>query len=165
MFILFFFSAFFLTTENEFVLIAVADLAGNSLERFVDFVDGNLRVNVTINNVDAHANNAASGVTTSGTSGNFDDFALRAKLASRGAALSVNLPLPFLRLAGVLGMVIDGESMSGFLCFWWVEYEMRDTLRVYQIFNCTSLTDSHIPACVINSDFSIEFQEQPACNK
>ena len=70
MFILSFFLAFFLTTENEFVLIAVADLAANSLEIFVFFVDGNLRFDVTINNVNAHAHNAASGVTTSGTSGN-----------------------------------------------------------------------------------------------
>ena len=74
----------FLTTENEFVVIAVIDSAANSLERFVDFVDSDLRVDVTIDDVDAHAHDAASGVTTSGTSGNFDDFALRAKLASRG---------------------------------------------------------------------------------
>ncbi len=100
------YSPFFLTTENEFVLIAVVDLAENSLERFVDFVDGNLRGDVTINNVDAHAHDAASGVTTSGTSGNLDDFALRAKLASQGAPSSVNLPFVFLRLARVLGMVI-----------------------------------------------------------
>ena len=104
--------AFFLTTENEFVLIAVADLAANSLERFVDFVDGNLRADVTINNVNAHAHDVASGITISGTSGNFYDFALHAKLTSREAPSSVNLPFPFLHLAGVLGMVVDGELMN-----------------------------------------------------
>ena len=62
------YSAFFLITENAFVLIAVIDLGTNSLERFVDFVDSNLRLDVTINNVDARANDAASDVTTSGTS-------------------------------------------------------------------------------------------------
>ncbi len=97
--------AFFLKTENEFVLIAVADSAANSLERFVDFVDSDLRVDITIDNVDAHAHDAASGVTTSVTSGNFKDFALRAKLTSQEAPSSVNLQFPFLRLAGVLGMV------------------------------------------------------------
>ena len=83
-------------------MIAVVDSAANSLERFVYFFDRDLRVDVTIDDVDAHAHDAASGVTTSGTSGNFYDFALRAKLA----------PLPFLRLSRVLGMVIDGELMS-----------------------------------------------------
>ena len=87
-------------------MIAVVDLAANSLEKFVDFVDSNLRLNVTIDDVDAHAHDAASGVTSSGTSGNLDNFALRAKLASQGAPSSVNLPFLFLRLAGVLGMVI-----------------------------------------------------------
>ena len=81
---------FFLTTENELVFIAVADLKANSLERFVDFVDGNLRVDITINDADAHAHDAASGVTTSVTSGNFKDFALRAKLTSQEAPSSVN---------------------------------------------------------------------------
>jgi hypothetical protein len=95
-----------LTTENEFVVIAVVDLAANLLERFVDLVDSNLRLNLSIDNVNAHAHNAASGVTTSGTSGNLDNFALCAKLASQGAPSSVNLPFVFLRLAGVLGMVI-----------------------------------------------------------
>ena len=82
MFILSFFSAFFLRTENEIVLIAVVELVANSLERFVDFIDGDLRVDVIIDNVDTHAHDVASGVTTSGTSGNFNNFALRAKLTS-----------------------------------------------------------------------------------
>ncbi len=61
MFILSFFSAFFLRTENEFVLIAVVELVANSLERFVDFVDSNLRLDITINDVDARAHDAALG--------------------------------------------------------------------------------------------------------
>jgi hypothetical protein len=96
-----------LTTENEFVVIAVVDLAANSPERFVDFVDSDLRLDVTINDVDARAHDAASGVTTSGTSGNLDDFALRAKLAAQGAPSLVKLTCVFLCLARVLGMVIE----------------------------------------------------------
>ena len=89
------YSAFILTTENEFVVIAVVDLAANLLERFVDFVDSNLRVDVTINDANAHAHDAASGVTTNDTSGHFEDFALRAKLTSREAPSSVILPFQF----------------------------------------------------------------------
>ena len=73
-----------MTTENEFVVIAVVNLVVNSLEIFVDFVDRNLRLDVTIDDVNAHAHNAASGVTTSGSSGNLDNFALRTKLLHEG---------------------------------------------------------------------------------
>ena len=132
MFIFSLFLVFFLTTENEFVLIAVADSAANSLEIFVDFVDGNLRVGITIDDVNTHAHDAASGVTTSGTSGNFYNFTLRAKLTSREAPSSVNLPFPFLRLARVLGMVFNGELMNQYdriFVFWWVVSEMRDKME------------------------------------
>jgi hypothetical protein len=47
----------------------------------------------------------ASGITTSGTSVDFANFALRAKQTLRDSALSVNLPVSFLRFAGVLGMI------------------------------------------------------------
>ena len=95
-----------MTTENEFVVIAVVDLAANSLEKFVDFVDSKLRLDVTINNVDARAHDAALGVTARSTFVNLDNFALHAKLASRGAPSSANSPYPFQRLDRVSGMVI-----------------------------------------------------------
>ncbi len=61
-------------------MITADDLAANALERFDDGVDDDNGVDVTFDDaVDAQAYNAASGVTTSGTSVNFANFALRAK--------------------------------------------------------------------------------------
>jgi hypothetical protein len=54
---------------------------------------------------DARAYDAVSGITTSGTSDDFANFALRAKQTLRDSASSVNLPVSFLRFAGVLGMI------------------------------------------------------------
>jgi hypothetical protein len=87
-------------------MITADDLAANALERFDDGVDNNNGVDVTFNNaVDARAYDAASGVTTSGTSIDFANFALRAKQTLQDSASSVNLPVYFLRFSGVLGMI------------------------------------------------------------
>jgi hypothetical protein len=87
-------------------MITANDLAANALERFDDGVDYNNGVNVTFNNaVDTRAYNAASGVTTSGPSVDFANFALRAKRTLQDSASSVNLPVSFLRFVGVLGMI------------------------------------------------------------
>ncbi len=78
----------------------------NALERFDDGVDDNNGVDVTFDDaVDARAYNAASGITTSGTSVVFANFALRAKQSLQDYASSVNLPVSFLRFAGVLSMI------------------------------------------------------------
>ena len=77
-------------------MITADDLAANALERFDDDVDDDNGVNVTFDNaVDAQAYNAASGITTSGTSVNFANFALRAKQTLQDSALSLNLPFLF----------------------------------------------------------------------
>ncbi len=55
--------------------------------------------------MDAQAYNAASGVTTSGTSVDLANFALCAKQTLQDSASSVNLPVSFLHFAGVLGMI------------------------------------------------------------
>jgi hypothetical protein len=55
--------------------------------------------------LDAQAYNAASGVTTSGTSVDLANFALCAKQTLQDSASSVNLPVSFLHFAGVLGMI------------------------------------------------------------
>jgi hypothetical protein len=61
-------------------MITANDLAANELERFDDGVDSNNGVDVTFDDaVNAQAYNAASGVTTSGTSIKFANFALCAK--------------------------------------------------------------------------------------
>ena len=87
-------------------MITANDLAPNAFERFDDDVDDNNGVDVTFDNaVDARACNAASGVTTSGTSVDFANFALCAKQTLQDSASSVNLPVSFLRFAGVLGMI------------------------------------------------------------
>ncbi len=51
------------------------------------------------------AYDGASGVTTSCTSVDFANFALRAKQTLQDSASSVNLPVSSLRFAGVLGMI------------------------------------------------------------
>ncbi len=87
-------------------MITANDLAANALERFDDGVDDNNGVDITFDDaVDARAYNAASGVTTSGTSINFANFELSAKQTLQDSASSVNLPVSFLRFAGVLGMI------------------------------------------------------------
>ncbi len=58
-------------------MITADDLAANALERFDNGVDNDNGVDITFNNVvDAQAYNAASGMTTSGTSVGFANFAL-----------------------------------------------------------------------------------------
>ncbi len=87
-------------------MITANDLATNALERFDDGVDNNNGVEVTFDNaVDARAYDAASGITTSGTSVDFANFMLRAKQTLQDSASSAYLPVSFLRLAGVLGMI------------------------------------------------------------
>ncbi len=77
-------------------MITADDSAANALERFDDGVDEDNGVNVTFDNaVDAQAYDAASGITTSGTSVNFANFALPAKQTLRDSASSVNLPITF----------------------------------------------------------------------
>ena len=93
-------------------MITANNLGAYALERFDDGVDDNNGVDVTFDDaVDAQAYDAASGVTTSGTSINFANFALRAKQTLRDSTSSVNLPITFLRFAGVLG-VIAVESIN-----------------------------------------------------
>jgi hypothetical protein len=87
-------------------MITANDSVANALERFDDGADDNNGVDITFDDaVDARAYNAASGVTTSGTSINVANFALRAKQTLRESASSVNLPVSFLLFAGVLGMI------------------------------------------------------------
>ena len=87
-------------------MITANNLGAYALERFDDGVDDNNGVDITFNDaVDTQAYNAASGVTTSGTSVNFANFMLCAKQTLRDSASSINLPITFLRFAGVLGMI------------------------------------------------------------
>ncbi len=87
-------------------MITADDSAANALERFDNAVDDDNGVDITFNDaVDAQAYNAAFGITTSGTSIGFANFALRAKQTLRDSATLVNLPVSFLRFAGVLGMI------------------------------------------------------------
>ncbi len=87
-------------------MITADNLAANVLERFDDGLDDNNGVNVTFNNaVDARTYDAASGITTSGTSVDFANFALRTKQTLQDSTSSINLPVSFLRFAGVLGMI------------------------------------------------------------
>ncbi len=104
-------------------MITANDLAANALERFDNGVDDDNGVDVTFDNaVNAQAYDAASGVTTSGTSVNFANFALCAKPTLQDYASSVNLPITFLRFAGVLGMIAvesinrDDEIILIFCC-------------------------------------------------
>ena len=61
-------------------MITADNSAANALERFDDGVDDGNGVNVTFDDaVDAQAYDVASGITTSGTSVGFANFALRAK--------------------------------------------------------------------------------------
>ncbi len=86
-------------------MITADDLAANALERFDDGVDDNNGVDITFDDaVNAQVYDAASGIRTSGTSINFANFALPAKQTLRDSASSNNLPITFLRFAGVLGM-------------------------------------------------------------
>ncbi len=88
-------------------MITANNSAANALERFDNGVDDDNGVDVTFKNaVDARAYNAASGVTTSGTSVDFANFALCAKQTLRDSSSSVNLPVYFLHFAGVLGMIV-----------------------------------------------------------
>jgi hypothetical protein len=87
-------------------MITANNSAANALQKFDDGVDDDNGVDVTFNDAaDTQAYDAASGVTTSGTSVGFANFALRAKQTLQDSASSVNLPVSFLRFAGVLGMI------------------------------------------------------------
>jgi hypothetical protein len=87
-------------------MITADDSAANALERFDDGVDNNNEVDVTFDDaVDAQAYDAASGVTTSGTSIDFANFVLHAKQTLQDSTSSVNLPITFLHFVGVLGMI------------------------------------------------------------
>ncbi len=99
------YSAFFLTTEDVFFVIHADDSAENIVERFEDG-DDNFGVEVSINNgVDKRACDAASGITTSGTTGNFATTVLRGKQTLREFFSSSDSPLPCLHLAATLGMI------------------------------------------------------------
>ncbi len=87
-------------------MITADDSAANALERFDDGVDDDNGVNVAFNDaVNAQAYDAASGIITSGTSVDFANFVLHAKQTLQDSASSINLPVSFLRFAGVLGMI------------------------------------------------------------
>jgi hypothetical protein len=86
-------------------MIHADDLAENAVERFEDGEDY-FRVDVSINDgVDTRACNAASGITTSGTTGNSTTAVLRGKQTLQEFSSSFDLPLPSLRLAADLGMI------------------------------------------------------------
>ncbi len=87
-------------------MFTVNNSAANALERFDDGVDNNNGVDLTFDNaVNAQAYDVASGITTSGTSVNFANFALRAKQTLQDSASSINLPVSFLHFARVLGVI------------------------------------------------------------
>jgi hypothetical protein len=66
----------------------------------------NFGVDVSINDgVDTRSCNAASGVTTSGTTGNFATIVLHGKRTLRKFVSSSDSPLPCLHLAATLGMI------------------------------------------------------------
>ncbi len=67
-------------------MITANNLAANALEKFDNGVDDDNGVDVTFDDaVNAQAYNAASGVTTSGTSVDFANFALHANQTLLGA--------------------------------------------------------------------------------
>ncbi len=85
-------------------MITADNLAANALERFDNGVDDDNRVDVTFDDaVDAQAYDAASGVTTSGTSVDFANFALHAKQTLQDSASSVNLPICFFTFCRRIG--------------------------------------------------------------
>jgi hypothetical protein len=87
-------------------MITANDLAANALERFDDGVDDDNGVDVTFDDaVGTQAYDVASGITTSGTSVDFANFALHTKQTLQDFASSVNLPITVLCFARVLGMI------------------------------------------------------------
>ncbi len=91
--------------EDVFFVIHADDLAENAVERFEDG-DDNFGVDVSIDDgVNTRACNAASGVTTSGTTGNFATTVLRGKRTLREFFSSSDSPLPCLHLAATLSMI------------------------------------------------------------
>jgi hypothetical protein len=93
-----------LLLEDGLFMFTADDLAANALERFDDGVDDNNGVDVTFNNaVNARAYDAASGITTSGTSVDFANFALRAKQTLQDFPSSVDLPVSIFTFCRSLG--------------------------------------------------------------
>jgi hypothetical protein len=82
----------------------------------------------------------ASGITTSGTSVDFANFALRAKQTLQDSASSVNLPVSFFCFAGVLGMIVIEQMNCNdeiILVFMWHEYfTERRVISTAQILMC-----------------------------
>ncbi len=94
-----------MTTEDGIFIFNADDLAANAAERFDDGSDGKIFVDVTIiDGVDARAF-TASGITTSGTSGNSATIVPRGKGTLREFSSSFDLPSSSLRLAVGLGMI------------------------------------------------------------
>ncbi len=78
-------------------MIDADDSAANAVARFEDG-DNKFGVNVSVDDgVDAQPYNADSGVTASGTCGNFADFAFRGKQCLGSTAFAGNLLFAFLR--------------------------------------------------------------------
>ena len=87
----------FFTTEDVFFVIDADDSAANVVARFEDG-DNEFGVDISVDDgVDARPYNADSGVTASGTCGNFADFAFRGKQCLGSIAFAGNLPFAFLR--------------------------------------------------------------------
>ncbi len=100
-------------------MITADKSAANAVERFDNGVDDtcidvdnasedvdDVGVDVRFNNeVDTQAYDTTSGVTTGGTSGDFANFTLPAKQTLQESDSSVNLPVLFLRFAGVFAMI------------------------------------------------------------
>ena len=78
-------------------MIDADDSAANAVARFEDG-DNKFGVDVSVDDgVDARPYNADSGVTASGTCGNFADFVFRSKQCLGLTAFAGNLPFAFLR--------------------------------------------------------------------
>ncbi len=97
--------ASFFTTEDVFFVIDADNSTANAVARFEDG-DNKFGVDVSLDDgVDARPYNADSGVTASGTSGNFADFTFRGKQCLGSTAFAGNLPFAFLHFNEVLGMI------------------------------------------------------------
>jgi hypothetical protein len=112
-------------TENALFLIHADDSAWNAVERFDDGDDNSddeVGGNVSIDDgVDTQPCDAASGVTTSVTTGNPAAAVPCGKRSLRDASFSSDLPLTSLRLVAVLALIFWFEVML----FWSIFFLFR----------------------------------------
>ncbi len=118
------YSACYLTTEDGIFIFNADDLAANAAERFDNGSDGKIFVDVTnIDGVDARAF-TASGVTTSGSSGNSATVVPHGKQTLREFSSSFDLALPSLRLAAGLGMIASMGLMISMMRVFFCDVSM-----------------------------------------